>query len=125
MCGLSISEDLVEGEARAVGREHARMAMEIAAGEHPPTLIISGGECTVTIAGTGKGGPNTEYLMGMALELGGAPGIHALACDTDGIDGAMDNAGAMIDPGHTGAGPCGRSRTPRPCSRTTMRTPIF
>ncbi|MEM8647309.1 MAG: MOFRL family protein, partial [Pseudomonadota bacterium] len=48
--------------------------------------------------GSGKGGPNTEYLMGMALELNGAEGIHALACDTDGIDGAMDNAGAIIDP---------------------------
>ncbi len=90
--------DLVEGEAREVGREHARMAMEIADGDHLPTLIISGGECTVTIAGGGKGGPNTEYLMGMALELSGAAGIHALACDTDGIDGAMDNAGAMINP---------------------------
>ena len=90
--------DLVEGEAREVGAEHARMALEIAAGDHAPTLIISGGECTVTIAGSGKGGPNTEYLMGMALALNGAEGIHALACDTDGIDGAMDNAGAMIDP---------------------------
>ncbi|MCP5083110.1 MAG: glycerate kinase [Alphaproteobacteria bacterium] len=98
--GLKIIDlgDLVEGEARDVGREHGRMAMEIAAGEHAPTLIISGGECTVTIAGQGKGGPNTEYLMGMALELDGAAGIHVLACDTDGIDGAMDNAGAMIDP---------------------------
>ena len=98
--GLKIIDlgDLVEGEAQAVGREHARMALKIAAGDHAPTLIVSGGECTVTIAGQGKGGPNTEYLMGMALELEGAPGIHALACDTDGIDGAMDNAGAMIDP---------------------------
>lgn len=90
--------DLVEGEAREVGAEHARMALEIAGGNDGPTLIISGGECTVTIAGSGKGGPNTEYLMGMALELNGAEGIHALACDTDGIDGAMDNAGAIIDP---------------------------
>lgn len=90
--------DLVEGEARDVGRAQARMALEIAQADRPPTLIISGGECTVTIAGSGKGGPNTEYLMGMALELNGAAGIHALACDTDGIDGAMDNAGAMIDP---------------------------
>lgn len=90
--------DLVEGEAREVGREHAQMALEIAAGDYVPTLIMSGGECTVTIAGDGKGGPNTEYLMGMALELNGAQGIHAVACDTDGIDGAMDNAGAMISP---------------------------
>ncbi len=90
--------DLVEGEARQVGQAHARKAKEIAAGSAGPALILSGGECTVTIAGTGKGGPNTEYLMGMALELDGTPGIQALACDTDGIDGAMDNAGAMIDP---------------------------
>ncbi len=90
--------DLVEGEARDVGREHARMALEVAAGGRQPTLIISGGECTVTICGQGKGGPNTEYLMGMALELDGAEGIYVIACDTDGIDGAMDNAGAIITP---------------------------
>lgn len=98
--GLKIIDlgDLVEGEARDVGREHARLALEIASSDHEPTLILSGGECTVTIAGAGKGGPNTEYLMGMALELDGAKGIYALACDTDGIDGAMDNAGGLIDP---------------------------
>lgn len=90
--------DLVEGEAREVGREHAQKAIAIAAEGGSPTLVMSGGECTVTIAGQGKGGPNTEYLMGMALELNGAENIHAIACDTDGIDGAMDNAGAIIGP---------------------------
>ncbi len=90
--------DLVEGEARDVGREHAGKALQIAARGDGPTLVMSGGECTVTLAGQGKGGPNTEYLMGMALELNGAQNIHAIACDTDGIDGAMDNAGAVIGP---------------------------
>ncbi|MEM7425152.1 MAG: glycerate kinase [Pseudomonadota bacterium] len=90
--------DLVEGEARDVGRAHAQQALEVAAKGGGPALIISGGECTVTLRGDGKGGPNTEYLMGLALELNGADGIHAIACDTDGIDGAMHNAGAVIGP---------------------------
>ena len=77
------------------------LAMQIAAGEHevkPPVLLLSGGETTVTIAGNGRGGPNAEYALALAIVLGGHSGIHAIACDTDGIDGSEDNAGAIIAP---------------------------
>ena len=60
--------------------------------------LISGGEVTVTVRGTGRGGPNAEYLLALALALDGAPGLHAIACDTDGIDGSEANAGAVIAP---------------------------
>ena len=90
--------DQVEGEARDVGHEHGLLALEKAAGCTKPLLILSGGECTVTIKGQGVGGPNTEYLMGVALALDGHQRVHAIACDTDGVDGARDNAGAVISP---------------------------
>jgi len=89
--------DRIEGEAREVGREHARMALELSK-QGGKRAILSGGELTVTIRGEGRGGPNAEYMMAMALELNGAPDIHALAGDTDGIDGSEDNAGAVIAP---------------------------
>ncbi|MFO0989067.1 MAG: glycerate kinase [Alphaproteobacteria bacterium] len=90
----------LEGEARLVGAEHAALARKLAAdpNQKKPAVILSGGELTVTIAGRGSGGPSTEYLLGMALALKGARGIHALAADTDGIDGSEDNAGAFIGP---------------------------
>jgi hydroxypyruvate reductase len=90
----------VEGEARAVGAEHAALARKLAAdaSQKKPAVLLSGGELTVTIKGRGSGGPSTEYLLGMALALKGARGIHALAGDTDGIDGSEDNAGAVIGP---------------------------
>lgn len=99
---VSLGAD-IEGEAREVGAEHARYAKRLAdeRGENaPPMLIVSGGETTVTVTGTGggRGGRNSEYLLSLALELEGDPRIHALACDTDGIDGSEDNAGAIIDP---------------------------
>jgi hydroxypyruvate reductase len=86
--------DDIEGEAREVAREQARLALE----GPRPRLILSGGETTVTVRGQGRGGRNVEYLLGLALALDGAPGVHALACDTDGIDGTEDNAGAVIGP---------------------------
>jgi glycerate 2-kinase len=91
--------DAIEGEARVVGAEHAALALQHrAAGQR--VALISGGECTVRLSeGAARGGPNAEYLMALALGLGGAAGISALAVDTDGIDGSGDNAGAMIDPG--------------------------
>ena len=52
----------------------------------------------MTITGDGRGGPNTEYLLALAIALDGAPDIHAIACDTDGIDGSEDNAGAIVTP---------------------------
>jgi hydroxypyruvate reductase len=61
-------------------------------------VILSGGETTVTVRGSGRGGRNTEYLLSLALALDGHPRVHALACDTDGIDGTEDNAGAAIGP---------------------------
>ena len=62
------------------------------------SVLLSGGETTVTIQGTGDGGPNTEYALALAIELSGTDGISAIACDTDGIDGSRDNAGAMVFP---------------------------
>jgi glycerate 2-kinase len=61
-------------------------------------VLLSGGETTVAVRGTGRGGRNAEFALALALALDGAPGIHAIACDTDGIDGTEDNAGALIDP---------------------------
>ena len=93
--------DSIEGEARDIGAEHARLALDITAGRgpvRPPCVLLSGGETTVTVRGNGRGGRNAEYLLALALGLGGAPGIHALAGDTDGIDGSEDNAGALIGP---------------------------
>lgn len=101
--GLTVVDlgDRLEGEARDLGREHAKIALECKAGSgpaSPPCVILSGGETTVTMTSDGRGGRNTEYLLGVADGLDGAEGIYAVACDTDGIDGSEDNAGAFIDP---------------------------
>ena len=96
-----ILDDAIEGEARDVARQHATLALgavETGKPAKPPAVLLSGGEVTVTLKGKGRGGPNTEYLLALALALDGAAGIHALACDTDGIDGSEDNAGAVIGP---------------------------
>jgi len=94
--------DAIEGEARDVARQHAVLARAVSASDGPiktPGVLLSGGEVTVTIKGEGgRGGPNTEYLLAMALALDGAEGIYAMACDTDGIDGSEDNAGALLTP---------------------------
>ena len=87
--------DQLEGEARDVARDHAAMAQ---AGDGGPRLYLSGGELTVTMRGNGGGGPNAEYMLALALALDSDPRIHALAIDTDGIDGSEDNAGARIMP---------------------------
>lgn len=90
--------DALEGEASTLGREHARLAREHLAGGGQ-RVLLSGGETTVTIAGTGgRGGRNTEYLLGLAIALDGERGIWALACDTDGIDGCGGHAGAVMRP---------------------------
>ena len=93
--------DAIEGEAREVG--HALAGIALSAKTHgvpvkPPAVLLSGGETTVTVRGKGRGGRNAEFLAGLALGLHGAPGIHALAADTDGIDGSEDNAGAIVTP---------------------------
>tara|TARA_R110001592_G_scaffold165057_3_gene399249 strand:- start:330 stop:1604 length:1275 start_codon:yes stop_codon:yes gene_type:complete len=94
--------DALEGEARDLGIEHAQLARDTLAGKgaaQGPCVLLSGGETTVTIRGDGgRGGRNTEYLLGMAVALDGAAGLHAIACDTDGVDGSEDNAGAVIGP---------------------------
>jgi len=96
---IGLGPDL-EGEARDVAAEHARMALK-ARGEGKRTAIVSGGELTVTVRGNGRGGPNQEYALALADILQDSPGIVALAADTDGADGgagsASDPAGAVID----------------------------
>jgi hydroxypyruvate reductase len=91
----------VEGEAREVAAEHARMAREMAEAGRK-VAIISGGELTVTIRGEGNGGPNQEYALALAIALDDHPGILGIAADTDGTDGgrgeATDPAGGLVDP---------------------------
>ena len=93
--------DSVTGEASEVAKVYAALVRQIR--EHgepfkPPLALISGGECTVTVRGNGRGGRCSEFLLSLALELDGMRDIHALACDTDGIDGSEDNAGAVLAP---------------------------
>jgi glycerate 2-kinase len=93
--------DAIEGEARDVGTVMAGIALQVRRFNQPirpPCVLISGGETTVTVKGNGAGGRNVEFLMALALKLNGAAGIHALAADTDGIDGARDVAGAFVTP---------------------------
>ena len=92
---LSLGAD-IEGEASLVAAQHAALALTSKA-----QLVLSGGETTVTVESgkpCGRGGRNCEYLLALAVHLNGAEGIHALAADTDGIDGSEDNAGALITP---------------------------
>jgi glycerate 2-kinase len=93
--------DAIEGEAREVAKVHAGIARQIARHGQPapaPAVILSGGETTVTVRGSGRGGRNVEFLLALAVALDGHPGIHAAAFDTDGIDGTEDNAGAILRP---------------------------
>ncbi|RWL95181.1 MAG: glycerate kinase [Mesorhizobium sp.] len=95
-----ILSDAIEGEAREVGGVHAAIAREVATRNRPfakPVLILSGGETTVTLRAKGKGGRNSEFLLAFAIGIDGVDGIHALAADTDGIDGSENNAGAFAD----------------------------
>ncbi|WOI56447.1 glycerate kinase [Palleronia sp. LCG004] len=98
---VRILGDALEGEARDLARDQAAEAIEIAeslgAGD-APVLLLSGGECTVTRRGDGTGGPNAEFALAAALALDGHPRIHAVACDTDGVDGAAEIAGAYVGP---------------------------
>ena len=93
--------DRIEGESRDVGRRLAELARTVrrrGRPVEPPCVLLSGGETTVTVTGKGRGGPNTELLLSMALALDGEPDVWALAADTDGIDGTETNAGAWIGP---------------------------
>jgi hydroxypyruvate reductase len=95
-----ISSEL-EGDTNECAFFHAAMAKRILEKDQPfkkPCAIISGGETTVKVEGRGQGGPNTQFMLKLAIELDGIDNAYALACDTDGIDGIMDNAGAIIGP---------------------------
>jgi len=96
-----ILSDSIEGESREVALVHAAIAGQILKRGQPikpPCVLLSSGETTVTVRGKGRGGRNAEFLLALALALDGAPRVHAIACDTDGIDGTEDNAGAIISP---------------------------
>jgi glycerate 2-kinase len=93
--------DAIEGESRDVGKVMAGIALQVARRGQPfapPCVLLSGGETTVTIRGDGRGGRNVEFLLGLGAGLAGQPGIHALAGDTDGVDGAEEVAGAYLGP---------------------------
>lgn len=97
-----ILSDEIEGESREVGKVHAALARAVARRGEPfarPCVILSGGETTVTVRSKGgRGGRASEFLLGCAIALQGAPGVYVLAADTDGIDGIEDNAGAIVTP---------------------------
>jgi hydroxypyruvate reductase len=98
----AILGDSVTGEAAEVAKVYAALVRQIVEHQSPfqtPVALISGGECTVTLGAgqqAGRGGRCAEFLLSLAMELDGLPGITALACDTDGIDGSEDNAGAVM-----------------------------
>lgn len=93
--------DSIEGEARDVAKVMAGVALQVARHGQPvapPCVLLSGGETTVTVRGTGRGGRNVEFLLALGIALKGEPGIHAIAADTDGIDGQEETAGAFLTP---------------------------
>jgi glycerate 2-kinase len=98
---VHILGDALEGEARELGRALGGMALQVARRAQPfapPCVLLSGGESTVTVRGRGRGGRNVEFLLALALALEGQPGVHALAADTDGVDGLEEIAGALLAP---------------------------
>ena len=93
--------DSLEGEARDLGKAMAGIARQVASRGQPfaaPCVLLSGGETTVTVRGSGRGGRNVEFLLSLAVALDGLPGVHAIAGDTDGVDGAEEIAGAHVTP---------------------------
>ena len=98
---VHILGDDIEGEARDVGRVMAGIARQVARRGQPftaPCILLSGGETTVTVRGSGRGGRNVEFLLSLGIELDGLAGVHALAVDTDGVDGQEEIAGACLAP---------------------------
>lgn len=96
-----IFSDAIEGEARDVGMVMAAVARQVAQRGQPfspPCVLLSGGETTVTVTGNGRGGRNVEFLLALAIALNGMPNVHALAGDTDGVDGQEEIAGALLRP---------------------------
>ena len=93
--------DSLEGEARDIGKALAGIARQVALRGQPftpPCVLLSGGETTVTLRGQGRGGRNVEFLLALAVALDGLAGVHAIAGDTDGVDGAEEIAGALLAP---------------------------
>lgn len=93
--------DAIEGEARDVGKTLGGIALQVARRSQPfqpPCVLLSGGETTVTVRGSGRGGRNVEFLLSLAVTLNGEPGISALAGDTDGVDGQEEIAGGLLTP---------------------------
>lgn len=93
--------DALEGESREVATVMAGIARSIRANDQParaPVVLLSGGETTVTIKGDGIGGPNAEFCLALAVALDGMADVYGLACDTDGVDGAAEIAGALVTP---------------------------
>jgi hydroxypyruvate reductase len=98
---VHILGDSLEGEARDLGKALAGIARQVALRGQPfapPCVLLSGGETTVTVRGTGRGGRNVEFLLSLAVTLDGLAGVHAIAGDTDGVDGAAEIAGAFAGP---------------------------
>ena len=98
---VHILGDSIEGEARQVGIVMAGMAHQVARHGQPftpPCVLLSGGETTVTVRGSGRGGRNVEFLLSLGIALNGLPGVSALAGDTDGVDGQEEIAGALLFP---------------------------
>jgi hydroxypyruvate reductase len=98
---VHILGDSIEGEARDVGIVMAGIASHVARHGQPftaPCVLLSGGETTVTVRGDGRGGRDVEFLLSLGVALNGLPGIHAIACDTDGVDGQEEIAGALLAP---------------------------
>ena len=96
-----ILSDSLEGEARDLGKALAGIARQVAVRGQPftpPCVLLSGGETTVTLKGAGRGGRNVEFLLALGVALDGLPGVHAIAGDTDGVDGAEEIAGAWLAP---------------------------
>ena len=93
--------DSLEGESRDMGVVMGGIARQVATRNQPfakPCVLLSGGETTVTVRGKGRGGRNVEFLLSLAIALRGEAGVHALAGDTDGVDGAEEIAGAVVGP---------------------------
>ncbi|WP_448206951.1 glycerate kinase type-2 family protein [Azospirillum sp. sgz302134] len=98
---VHILSDRIEGEARDVGKVMAGLALQVAERGQPftaPCVLLSGGETTVTVRGQGRGGRNVEFLLALGIALDGHPAIHAIAGDTDGVDGLEEIAGAILTP---------------------------
>ena len=96
-----ILSDAIEGEARDVGKVFAAIALQVVGKSEPfapPCVLLSGGETTVTVKGSGSGGRNVEFLLSLGLALRGSPQVYAIAGDTDGVDGSLDIAGAILTP---------------------------